>query len=225
MRTTKFRTKHLGGLAILAVASIVACSGRRLHAGASRIPGSNWTEQQISEHAIPLIQTLAPEQSKITVEINASTVYRADGIPQHLCYVDALVDTAGHAVHTVWNADTGKLIQIGQHPSAATEMQMVTLDARGAEAVARQWLEKLGMVKDASAWQVARPSSICKHSCTVFLQHDRLRVVLIVQRQTHDLSYACLTDTPNFIQQKRFGSGGNVEYYTAQEDQNRASNE
>lgn len=124
MRTTKSGTKYPGGLAILAAAGIVAYSGHRLHVQASHIPRSIWTKQQIYEHALPLIQTFVPEQNQIAIEINENTAYRVDGTPRHLCFVDSTGDSAGHAIHTVWDTDTGKLIQVGKHPAEQTDMQM-----------------------------------------------------------------------------------------------------
>lgn len=190
MKKTTPRMKRMLGLTMLAVVCTAACGGRLLHASAHRLSNGRWTREQICEHALPLMQRLEPSLNKMAVATTDDAVYSADGTPQHLMLVDTTDEAVCSPVHTVWDTDSGKLVEVGHQPLEKTDLQMIVLDARGAESVARQWLEKLGMVHDASAWQVTHPSQICNNCCTVYLQHKLQRAKVVVQRQTHDLCYA-----------------------------------
>ncbi len=192
MKKTTPKLKRMLGLTMLAVVCVAAYGGRLLHASARRVSAGRWTREQICEHALPVMQRLGAYQYKVSIATVEDTVYNAEGTPRHLMLVDTADNSVCIPVHTVWDTDTGKLVEVGHQPIDKTDLQMVTLDDRGAEAVARQWLEKLGMVQDSSGWQLAHSSRCGKSSCTVYLQHKLQQAKVVVQRQTHDLCYARL---------------------------------
>jgi hypothetical protein len=183
---------------MMALGAIVLCTwraGRLRNAELPRdaaLPPHVLTAQQIAERATPICRLLGGKGGELHQTTERLTQLRDNCT--HIVYAVDCDNSAGqHIIHTVWDAETGRLMLAGHELTHRTRRYLKPPSLNRPVSVAWQWLEQLSVAQLAPRWQVATPPKLIGITWLVILQGGGYRALVNIDQDTGDLISMSLT--------------------------------
>ena len=173
-----------GAIVLTALIVWAAHSGSGLRAAR---PNRILTAQQIAARAQTICRLLSGFDGQLQQTTEQAERVDTDG-RRHVIYaVDCENDSGQHGVHTLWDAETGRLIQATHQPrhSAADP----AIPANNPADVAWRWLQRLDVASWSSRWKVPTPPIRDGDNSVIKLVSEKYCATVVVNRYTDDLVY------------------------------------
>jgi len=178
-------------LCTVAIATI-AVYGTGIAAHTSRaadIGASALSAQQVAEKSAAACRMMTDTSSTLQQTVANGYVAGVDGTRQLVWFVECTDAQHIDLSHSLWDAETGKLLCAIRVGARQTTRQSRDLSVARAADVAWQWMRTLGVASTAPSWKLTRRPTLGRHRWHVVMRSTDTTAIVVFDNSTTSLMY------------------------------------